>query len=94
MEVIAQQVEHQFVALRGVGSNPTNLPKRIIRIKFIGGFKMRLKIVLALVAFMGLICICCKNENINTCDTPVVTEISDSTAVADTVIVDSLMIIK
>ena len=33
MEVIAQQVEHQFVALRVVGSNPTNLPKRIIRIK-------------------------------------------------------------
>ena len=55
---------------------------------------MRLNIILVLVAFMGLICICCKNENTNTCDTPVVTEISDSTAVADTVIVDSLMTIK
>lgn len=55
---------------------------------------MRLKIILTLVVFMGLIYICSKNENTNTCDTPAVTEISDSTAVADTLIVDSLMVIQ
>lgn len=43
---------------------------------------MRFKIVLTLVAFMGLICICCKNED--------VAVEKNTTNVVDTVYVDSL----
>jgi len=52
---------------------------------------MRIKVILTLVAFMGLICICCKDNKAVKCEKTTI-EVVDSTAVIDTVKVDSLKV--
>ena len=52
---------------------------------------MRIKIILVLLAVMGLICVCCKDNKTVKCEKTTI-EVVDSIAVTDTVKVDSLQV--